>query len=127
MALSTSVTFFPFTSEPEYIYEVTDILVLASLYKEGLPNVLLEAMSMEVPVVASRLAGVPEVVKDGGTGYMVEPGNSHQLAEAIVKLWSDRGTYSNMAQNARHLMVSKFDKKRQFGTFREYFESVLAV
>lgn len=125
MDLPDNVSFFPFTPEPVYVYEVIDILVLASLYKEGLPNVLLEAMSMELPVVASRLAGVPEVVEDGETGYMVEPGNSSQLAEAIVKLWSDREAYSDMAQNARQLMASKFDRKRQFGTFLRCFERIL--
>lgn len=125
MDLSATVTFFPFTSEPVYIYEVIDILVLSSLYKEGLPNVLLEAMSMELPVVASRLAGVPEVVKDGETGYMVEPGDSSELADAVVKLWSDREAYSRMAQNARQFMVSEFDKKRQFRAFVEYFERIL--
>ncbi|MFQ6100393.1 MAG: glycosyltransferase family 4 protein [Anaerolineae bacterium] len=125
LALSDNVTFFPFTSEPVYIYEVIDILVLASLYKEGLPNVLLEAMSMALPVVASRLAGVPEVVRDGRTGYTVEPGNVSQLAEAVVKLWSDRESYSDMARQARQLMVSQFDKQRQFRVFLEYFESIL--
>lgn len=124
--LCDNVTFFPFTPEPVYVYEVIDILVLASLYKEGLPNVLLEAMSMELPVVASHLAGIPEVVKDGETGYMVEPGNSSQLAEAVVRLWSDREAYSDMARNARQLMVSKFDKKRQFGAFLKYFERLLS-
>lgn len=127
VALSDNVIFFPFTPEPVYVYEVIDILVLASLHKEGLPNVLLEAMSMELPVVASRLAGVPEVVKDGETGYMVEPGNSSQLAEAVVKLWSDREAYSDMARNARQLMVSKFDKKRQFRAFLSYFQRILLL
>jgi len=65
MKLENNVTFFPFTNEPVYIFEVLDILTLPSLYKEGLPNVLLEAMPMGVPVVASRMAGVPEIVKDG--------------------------------------------------------------
>lgn len=125
MALSDNVTFFPFTSEPVYIYEVMDILVLASLYKEGLPNVLLEAMSMELPVVASRLAGVPEVVKEERTGYMVEPGNSTQLTDAVVKLWSDRDAYRDMAQNARQLIASRFDKKQQFRAFLKYFEGLL--
>jgi glycosyltransferase involved in cell wall biosynthesis len=125
MDLSDSVTFFPFTSEPVYIYEVMDILVLASLYKEGLPNVLLEAMSMELPVVASRLAGVPEVVKEERTGYMVEPGNSTQLTDAVVKLLSDRDAYRDMARNARQLIASGFDKQQQFRAFLEYFEDLL--
>jgi glycosyltransferase involved in cell wall biosynthesis len=125
MALSANASFFPFTPEPVYVYEVMDILVLASLYKEGLPNVLLEAMSMELPVVASRLAGVPEVVKEGRTGHMVDPGSSTQLADAVVKLWTDRLAYREMARNARQLMASGFDKQHQFRAFLEYFQGLL--
>ncbi|MCP4040933.1 MAG: glycosyltransferase family 4 protein, partial [Gammaproteobacteria bacterium] len=120
--LEANVSFFPFTSEPVYAFEVLDILVLPSLYKEGLPNVLLEAMSMELPVVASRMAGVPEIVKDGETGYMVEPGDTGMLADAVIRLWSDQGACRSMGANSRHLMNSQFDKKQQFSEFLDYFE-----
>ena len=73
LGLDDTVHLFPFTSEPVHVFELLDVLVLPSLYKEGLPNVLLEAMSMSVPVVASQLAGVSEVVLEGETGYTVEP------------------------------------------------------
>ena len=124
MGLGDSVSFFPFTSEPELIFEVIDILVLSSLYKEGLPNVLLEAMSMELPVVSSDLAGVPEIVKNGETGYMVKPGDVGELSEAIVEMWSDKTRYKIMARNARELMETEFDKERQFGVFLDYFEEL---
>ena len=126
MGLQDCVTFFPFTREPVYVFEAIDILVLSSLYKEGLPNVLLEAMSMHLPVVSSRMAGVPEVVFDGETGYMVEPGDVQQLADGIVRCWTDQDQYARMAANARKLMEDKFDKKVQFGAFVEYFDRVLA-
>ncbi len=125
MKLEENVTFFPFTSEPMFIFEVIDILVLSSLYKEGLPNVLLEAMSMELPVVSSKLAGVPEVVKDGEPGYMVEPGDVTGLADAIVKLWSDKALYKVIARNARALMETNFDKKRQFTAFLDHFQALV--
>lgn len=118
------VTFFPFTSEPEYIFERIDILVLSSLFKEGLPNVLLEAMSMKVPVISSEMAGVPEIVKNGKTGYMVEPGNSLQLEETIVKLWSDQAMYNKMRKNGRELMENNFDKQLQFSEFLSYFYKI---
>ena len=127
MNLETSVSFFPFTSTPELIFEIIDILVLSSLYKEGLPNVLLEAMSMELPVVSSNLAGVPEIVKNGETGYMVMPGDIDELSEAVIKLWSDKEAYNVMAKNARKLMEEKFDKKRQFGEFLDYFKQLTAT
>ncbi len=124
MGLENNVSFFPFTREPMYIFERIDILVLSSLYKEGLPNVLLEAMSMKTPVVSSNMAGVPEIVKDGETGYMVEPGNVDQLAKAISKLWSDQNAYQKMSENGRKLMEEKFDKEVQFSKFLEYFHQV---
>ncbi len=127
MELENSVSFFPFTSNPELIFEIIDILVLSSLYKEGLPNVLLEAMSMELPVVSSNLAGVPEIVKNGETGFMVTPGDIDELSEAVVKLWSDKNAYNIMAKNARKLMEDNFDKKRQFGEFLNYFKQLKAT
>jgi glycosyltransferase involved in cell wall biosynthesis len=124
LGLEKNVTFFPFTMEPFYVFEITDIVVLSSLYKEGLPNILLESMSMGVPVVSSRMAGVPEIVKNGQTGYMVKPGDSTELADAILKLWSDQNAYKSMSKNARQLMETQFDKKHQFEAFREYFHKV---
>ena len=126
LRLENNVTFFPFTREPVYIFEVLDILTLPSLYKEGLPNVLLEAMSMSVPVVASRMAGVPEIVKDGVTGYMAEPGDVDQLAEKIALLASDKDAYTKMQANCRKLMEDRFDKRRQFNDFLRYFERIIS-
>ena len=124
MNLGKNVTFFPFTSEPNYIFERIDILVLPSLYKEGLPNVLLEAMSMGLPVIASKLAGVPEVVFDGKTGYMTKPGDQSGLIDAIAKLSSDKNAYIKMGKNARKLMEEKFDKRVQFNEFLKFFHKI---
>ncbi len=122
--LSDNVSFFEFTREPVYIFERLDILVLSSLYKEGLPNVILEAMSMNLPVVSSRLAGVPEVVKNGETGFMVEPGNKDELTEAIVKLCSDVIVLKQIGDNGRRMMEEKFDKRVQFEEFLQYFYKI---
>jgi len=122
--LSDNVTFFEFTRKPVFIFERIDILVLSSLYKEGLPNVLLEAMSMATPVVSSRLAGVSEIVKNGETGFMVEPGNKDELTEAIKKLCSDNTVLKQMGENGRRMMEEKFDKKVQFEKFLQYFYKI---
>jgi glycosyltransferase involved in cell wall biosynthesis len=124
--LEKNVIFFPFTSEPEYVFELLDLLVLSSTHKEGLPNVLLESLAMGVPVVATRLAGTPEVVFDGETGNLVEPGDPAGLAAAIASIWSDRSAHSRMAAAGRRLMESRFDKQRQFRAFLEHFETLAA-
>ena len=125
LGIEQHVTFYPFTNEPQYVFDRVDITVLPSLYKEGLPNVLLESMSMGIPVVSSNLGGVPEIVIDGKTGYIVEPGNSGHLANAILKLWDDRTSYRTMRLNARQLMIEEFDKERQFDQFLKYFRILL--
>jgi glycosyltransferase involved in cell wall biosynthesis len=117
MHIEGHVSFFPFTSEPQCVFERIDATVLPSLYKEGLPNVLLESMAMDVPVVASDLGGVGEIVVNGETGYKVEPGDSQGLAEAITKLWADQKAYQRMRANVRQLMVENFDKEKQFDSF----------
>lgn len=123
--LEDNVSFFPFTKEPNYVFDSIDILTLPSLYKEGLPNVILEAMSMGLPVISSRMAGVPEVVIDGKTGYMTDIGNVEQFADAIDNLASDKELMKQMGSNARAMMKEKFDKKHQFDVFLNYFESIL--
>jgi glycosyltransferase involved in cell wall biosynthesis len=63
-----------------------DALVLPSLFGEGLPMVVLEAMAAGVPVIATDVEGAPEAVVDRQVGLLVEPGNSGQLADAIIEL-----------------------------------------
>ena len=126
MGLHGHISFFPFTSEPNYVYERIDMTVLPSLYKEGLPNVLLESMAMEIPVVSSNLGGVPEIVLEGETGYKVEPGEPAALAEAINRLWADQEKYQEMRKNARNLITGEFNKSTQFNKFVTYFQELIS-
>ena len=124
--LSEHVTFFPFTTEPAHVFEVLDILTLPSTHKEGLPNVLLEALSMRLPVISTRLAGTPEVVIDGATGLLVEPGDVDGLERAIVTLGGDDEARNRMGAAGQQLMLDDFDKRRQFGAFLDHFAAVVA-
>jgi glycosyltransferase involved in cell wall biosynthesis len=126
VGLNDHISFFPFTGEPNYVYERIDMTALPSLYKEGLPNVLLESMAMEVPVVSSDIGGVSEIVFDGATGYKVEPGDPGALAEAINKLWANQGQYQKMRENARNLIVGEFNKATQFNKFITYFQELIS-
>lgn len=124
LGLERNVSFFPFTNEPNYVFERLDMTILPSLYKEGLPNVLLESMSMGVPVVSSNIGGVPEIVIDGETGYMVDPGNKSVLADAIKKVWANQDNYQEMKIKARKLIVNQFDKITQFERFISHFHTL---
>ena len=122
LGLTDRVRFFPFTARPELVYARADLTVLPSLYKEGLPNVLLESLAMEVPVVASRLGGTAEVVLDGETGYTVPPGDKHRLRDALARLLADRPLRARLGERGRRLMVERFERRAQFGRFWEYLE-----
>ncbi|HKU36854.1 MAG TPA: glycosyltransferase family 4 protein, partial [Polyangiales bacterium] len=76
--------------EAETLQEIagSDVLVLAS-FMEGLPVVLMEAMALGLPVIAPRVAGVPELVQDGVHGLLFAPGAWHELADCLHKLLSD--------------------------------------
>jgi glycosyltransferase involved in cell wall biosynthesis len=121
LGLEKQISFFPFTDEPELVFDRIDITVLPSLYKEGLPNVLQESMAMQVPVVSSNLGGVPELVIEGETGYLVDPGDPQALALAVHKLWSDQESFQQMQLNARKLIADNFNKAIQFDRFKSLF------
>lgn len=122
--LTDHVSFFGFTREPAHVFEVIDILVLSSTYKEGLPNVILEAMAMGVPAISSRIAGTPEVVIEGETGLLVEIGDVNALADAIARLGSDPDAQRRMGAAGQHLMNAEFDKQLQFSAFLDHFAEI---
>jgi len=83
-----------------------------------------EAMSMGLPVIASKFAGIPEVVFEGKTGYMIKIGDQSELIDAIIKLSSDKNNYLQMGKNARKLIEEKFDKRAQFNEFLKFFHKI---
>ena len=88
------------------LYESMDVYALSS-YREGLPNVLLEAMAMETPVVATRINGVPQLIRPGETGEMVEAGSIEQMAAALGRLLRDAATRERYAAAGRRLIEER--------------------
>lgn len=79
--------------------QTTDIFVFPS-EKEGMPNSLLEAMACRLPVIATRIGGVVDIVRDGENGLIVTPGNAEELKEAILRLIENTGLAEKIAENA---------------------------
>jgi glycosyltransferase involved in cell wall biosynthesis len=83
--LQEQVTFLGLRRDIPALLAAADALVLASAW-EGLPNVVMEALAAAVPVVATAVGGVPELVVEGESGYLVPPRNPQALASAMVRL-----------------------------------------
>jgi glycosyltransferase involved in cell wall biosynthesis len=89
------------------LYQAMDVFALSSL-REGLPNVLLEAMATEVPLVATRVAGVPQLVRHDETGLLVEPGDKDALSAALRRLIDDEALRNRLALAARDMVVRDY-------------------
>ena len=80
---------------------------------DGLPTVVLEAMAIGTPVIATSVSGLPEVVRDGVTGILTEPGDVPALAEALTRLAEGQVPVITLARNARALIEEQFNSRRQ--------------
>ena len=94
-----------------------DVLVAPSVptrrgKREGIPVVLMEAMASGVPVVASRLSGIPELVEDGVCGLLVPPGDASALAAALRRLAADPALRQSLGDAGRARILSDFDLER---------------
>ncbi len=103
-----------------------DIYVLPSL-REGLGVSAIEAMAMKIPVVASRVGGIPEIVVDGATGILVAPGDSLAIAEAIIYLLNNPSIAVSMGAEARARVVEAgFTQDDMVSRYEDVYSKVLS-
>jgi glycosyltransferase involved in cell wall biosynthesis len=105
---------------------VADVLLLPS-EQESFGLAALEAMACEVPVVASRVGGIPEVVTDGETGYLREVGDVEGMSEAAARLASDEELRREMGRRARESAVSRYSTDLVIPQYINFYERVLAA
>ena len=104
-------------SAVSHLLDRADLFVLPSIVAadgqmEGLPVALIEGLACGVPVVATRLSGVPELVVDGETGLLADPGDAGQLAEALTATLADPNAALERAGRGRAKVVAEFDVRR---------------
>ncbi|HWW83232.1 MAG TPA: glycosyltransferase, partial [Vicinamibacterales bacterium] len=102
-----------------------DVFVLPSLW-EGLPLSLLLAMGAGVPVVASSVGGVPEVVEDQRTGLLVPPGDERTLAKALTRVITDPALGRQLADAARPTIAPRFGVDRYVASVAALYDRLLA-
>lgn len=110
LGLGSSFVFTGWREDVEQLLGIIDVLVLPSL-NEAVGRTILEAAACGVPAVASRVGGVPEIVKDQITGMLVPPQDAGTLAKAVIDLLVDRGKRDRLGRAARDWVIEKFTAK----------------
>lgn len=103
-----SVIFAGYRTDMQRVYNSLDLVVQSS-YTEGLPNVLLEALLMEVPVIATDVGGTPEIIRNRETGILIQPGSVKRLAEKIIQYIDDPAVFQAMAKRGKAHVTNEFN------------------
>ena len=110
-----------FQADTVALFECFDLFCLSSL-REGLPNVVLEAMAMEVPVLATRCGGIEAFGHDGADMLTVPAGSADALAGGLRRLAGDAGLRERLAKTARARIEAEFSFRRRMERMAEVYE-----
>ena len=108
---------------PRYL-NAGDIFVLPS-HSEGLPNAILEAMACSLPVIATRVGGIPEAVEDGKSGILTEKKDTNSLARAMEYLIENGVAAKEMGVYGRKIMESRFSWKKNAQKIIEIYREII--
>jgi glycosyltransferase involved in cell wall biosynthesis len=114
------------------IYERATVFALPCLVmdngdRDGIPNVLVEAMAMKLPVVSTNISGIPELVQSGVNGLLVPSKDEARLAEAIASLLDNPGLRRRLGEAARARVIHSFDSKRNTVFLKNLFVECLSA
>jgi glycosyltransferase involved in cell wall biosynthesis len=123
--IADSITWTGFCSNVTAELDQMDLFILPSLFGEGLPMVILEAMASGVPIVATNVEGVPEAIRDGQDGLLVRPHDSSQLAEAIERYIHGDVHWQAIRASALNRQRSHFSDESMAAGVAEVYRAVL--
>jgi glycosyltransferase involved in cell wall biosynthesis len=123
--LTDSVMFTGFIKNPEAIIAALDILVLPSILPEAFPTVVLEAMALRVPVVATNLGGTVEQIEDKCTGMLVPPRDAEALAKAIRMVLVDPNLRERLRREGRQQVEQRFNLRVMCARLEEYYQELV--
>jgi colanic acid/amylovoran biosynthesis glycosyltransferase len=120
------------SDEVEAAMRASDLFVLPCLRPangamDGIPNVLIEALSVRLPVVATRLSGIPELIRDGKTGLLVDERDPQELATTLQWCATHRGDLAPLADAGRRLVERTFDIAHTISALERHFEAAIAA
>ncbi|MBN2438703.1 MAG: glycosyltransferase [Deltaproteobacteria bacterium] len=108
LAIDRKAIFTGLRTDIDALLGISDVCLLPSQFREGLGLALIEAMATGLPVIGTRIGGIPEVIQDGENGFLVPPGNPGALADAMIRIAKDRDLKIRMGRRGRQIYEEKF-------------------
>jgi glycosyltransferase involved in cell wall biosynthesis len=124
LGLERELTFTGFRSDMPDVMGGLDVVVHASVRPEPFGRVILEAMLLGKPVIATRAGGVPELIEEGRTGFLVAPGDAAALASRLARLAADEGLRRRIGVAARAWAVERFSLHRHVESMSAIYDSI---
>jgi glycosyltransferase involved in cell wall biosynthesis len=124
--LSDKAIFPGYAEDVREYFDAMDIFVLCSL-KESLPNALIQAMSMELPVMASKVGGCPEVVDHLADGVLFEANNSDEFKKWLVRLLEDRKLTTELRQKGREKIEQVFSLEAMIENYSDFYRNLASI
>jgi N-acetyl-alpha-D-glucosaminyl L-malate synthase BshA len=124
LKLDKKVFFVGSLKRVERYFEISDLFVMAS-ENEGMPMSILEAMAMEVPVVSTKVGGIPEQIEDGINGLLVEKEETKELSEAMLKVLSNNELARRMTKKGLEKFNECFTEQKSIKSYENYYKEVL--
>lgn len=124
MELRDEVKFLGFCREVEKLIPIFNCLIVASK-TEGTPMALLEAMAYGMPVIATRVGGIPKVIEDQFNGILIEPNDIEAICQAAKQLIGDRNKCERLAYNARKTIKKRFGPGPWFNKYLEVYQDMI--
>ncbi len=124
LGIDQQVHFAGWRADVPALLKACDALVLPSLW-EGLPNVVLEAMAAGIPVIASEVDGVGELIRSGETGFLVSPGSTESLREMLVQLCADSTQSLEISKTAQDIVNKEFKWSDVADDYARLYDEIL--
>jgi glycosyltransferase involved in cell wall biosynthesis len=113
-----------FRADTHDLYQAMDVFALTSL-REGLPNAVLEAMAMEVPVVSTRIAGIPRLIRHEENGLLVAPGSVDELVPALARLLESAEVRDRLRHEGRRTIEERYSFETRMQKIRALYDQLL--
>ena len=114
------INYIEFRENIKFIIKKASVVVLPTYYREGVPRVLIEAMSMYKPIITTKTPGCKDTLIDGVNGYFVKSKSSNDLVEKILKISSNKAKWKKMGDASRKLVKKRFDANKIANKIAKY-------